>query len=868
MPTVRSSSPVAHRRAGRIRLTAASVCAIAIAAFGSASFAAERDAAGNHDFFEKKIRPVLIEHCYKCHSAAAGKAEGGLALDTRRAMRAGGSSGPAVVPSDEEKSLILAAIRHDGLAMPPDRKLPAAVIADFERWIADGAADPREGDAPKAKPTVDYDEAKKHWAFQPLRIVPPPAVTDAAWPLDPIDRYILGKLEASGMKPAPQADARTLLRRVSFLITGLPPSPADVAAVGNSSQQPAAEYQAVVDRLLASPEFGVRWGRHWLDTARYAESNGKFMNLWWPHAWRYRDYVVDAFNRDLPYDRFLREQIAGDLLPAADDVERSRQITATGFLALGSKSYEEGSARERLLIEIADDQIDVVARGMLGLTVACARCHDHKFDPIPQADYYALAGVMLSSDPLAGPGPKHNGFKGSDFAYQTIGKNAEALRIPYEAHEKLARDTESLRGKQASDRYRHVKAKTSLEIERKAAVEKKPVDAAALSALDAKIKVEADIIADWDLKITATKKEIERLNGSFPPAPDYAMAMRDAEKPADCAIRIRGDWKRSGQVVPRGAPSLFKLAGSRKIDPKSSGRVELAEWIADPQNPLTARVAVNRIWMHLFGQGLVTTPDNFGNLGDKPSHPELLDYLAAEFIRDGWSTKRFIRRLMLTRTFRLAVDDRSQLAAIDPDNRLFGRRVVERLEAEAIRDAMLAAAGTLDTAQPAGSQIMKAAVDSANSIQSPPPGELDRNVRSIYLTLIRASVPEMLTLFDFPDPTLPAAKRERRTMPTQALYLMNSPVVVAQAKKLAERVLNDKALTTDQACIDRAYVLCFGRPAKAAEHERTLAYLQATPPAAGPVATKAPATPADPKLEAWTSFCQTLFAAAEFRYVP
>jgi len=870
MPMVLPSLQVAPSRAVAFGLQVSQLLAVAIVLSAVSTQAAERDAA-NHDFFEKKIRPVLIEHCYKCHSVAAGKTEGGLSLDTRRAMRAGGAGGPAVVPSDEEKSLILAAIRHDGLAMPPDRKLPPEVIADFERWIADGAADPRDGAVPVAKPTVDYDQARKHWAFQPLTVVAPPATADAAWPLDPIDRYILGKLEASGLRPVAEADARTLLRRTSFLLTGLPPTPAEVAALGSSKNPAEAEYRALIDRLLASPEFGVRWGRHWLDTARYAESNGKFMNLWWPHAWRYRDYVVDALNRDLPYDRFLREQIAGDLMPADDEAVRAAQITATGFLALGSKSYEEGSARERLLIETADDQIDVVMRGMLGITVACARCHDHKFDPIPQTDYYALAGIFLSSDTLGGPGPKHNGFKNSDSPYQTIGKNAEQLRIPYEAHEKLTRETESLAGKHASDRYRHIKAKTSLEIDRKAAAAKTPVDTAALAAIDAKLKVENDKIAEWDAKIAAIKKEIARLNASYPPAPDYAMAMRDAEKPADCALRIRGDWKRSGSVVARGAPSLFKLAGSGKVDPRDSGRLQLAEWIADHHNPLTARVAVNRIWYHLFGQGLVTTLDNFGNLGEKPSHPELLDYLAAEFMRDGWSTKRFIRRLMLTRTFRLAVDDRSALANLDPDNRLYGRRVAERLEAEAIRDAMLAAAGTLDLARPVGSQILKSAVDSTTSIQTMPPGETERTQRSIYLTLARIAVPEMFSLFDFPDPSLPAAKRERRTIPTQALYLMNSPVVVAQSRKLAERVLNDSSLTTDQARIDRAYVLCFGRKARPAEQQRTLAYLQTTKPAAPVVPAKAPAaaaTKVDERLEAWTSFCQTLFAAAEFRYVP
>ena len=812
--------------------------------------AAEKDTARGHDFFEARIRPVLVEHCYKCHSSAAGKTEGGLALDTRGAMRAGGSSGPAVVPSDEERSLILAAIRHDGLEMPPERQLPPEVIADFEKWIALGAPDPREGLPSATKPTIDYAAARKHWAFQPVRPVAPPRAGDDQQ-ADLVDRFIRTKLAEAGFKPAPPAERRALLRRTTFLLTGLPPTPQESLEFVNDPSPQA--FERVIDRLLASSAFGERWGRHWLDTARYAESNGKSMNLVWPHAWRYRDYVVDALNRDLPYDEFLRQQIAGDLLPAATDELRASQTIATGLLALGAKSYEEAGAREKYLLELADDQIDVVARGMLGLTVACARCHDHKFDPVPQADYYALAGVFLSSETLAGPGPKHSGYKGYDAPYQPVGAEAERLHGPYEAHDAKLRAKNTEVGGARSSRYRHVKNKTSLGIDRKKVV---AADMAKLAELDAQLKVEEAKIAEWDAKIAALVAEIDKLAKSYPPAPDYAMAMREGKQPQDCALRYRGDWKRAGPPVPRGAPSLFASLTFGPVNPRESGRLQLAAWITDPQNPLTARVAVNRVWAHLFGRGIVTTLDNFGTLGSEPTHPELLDYLAGEFVRDGWSVKRLIRRLVLTETFQAGLDERSPLAAADPENKLFGRRTYERLEAEAIRDAMLAVSGTLQSSRPVGSRILEAKVNSANAVETPPAQEIERPVRTLYLTTSRSAVPEMLTLFDFPDPSLLASAREQRTLPTQALYLMNAPEVVTLSRRLAERALNED-VRDDAARIDLLHELCFGRPATKAEQLRIAEFVKS----------QSGEKPAE-RVDAWSTVCQTLFAAAEFRFLP
>lgn len=833
-------------RVPRLLLLAAFVGAIA---FARLSHAVEADAIAGSDFFEARIRPVLVEHCYKCHSMSAGKTEGGLALDTRPTMRAGGSSGPAVVPSDEDRSLILAAIRHDGLQMPPDRKLPPEVIADFEKWIALGAPDPREGALIPTKPTVDYAAARRHWAFQPVRpiAIPPAPLKRPA--LDPVDRFIQAKLSAAGFEQAAPAEKRALLRRTTFLLTGLPPTPQEVVEfITDASPQ---AFERVVDRLLASSAFGERWGRRWLDTARYAETNGKSMNLVWPHAWRYRDWVVAAINRDLPYDEFLREQLAGDLLPAADDSDRTAKITATGLLALGAKTYEEGGLREKFLLETADDQIDVVTRGMLGLTVACARCHDHKFDPVPQADYYALAGIFLSSETLCGPGPKHAGYKGYDAPYQPIGADAERLHGPYEAHDQNLRAKNTELGKARSSRYRHVKNKTSLGLDRK-----KTTDEAKLAEIDAKTKVEEASIAEWDAKIAVLVDEIKKLEASYPPAPAYAMAMREGAAPADYTLRYRGDWKRVGPAVPRGMPSLFHSSAAGAIAKQESGRLQLAAWVADPQNPLTARVAVNRIWAGLFGRGIVATLDNFGTLGAEPTHPELLDYLAAEFVRDGWSVKRLLRRLVLTETFRAGLVERSPLAAADPENKLFGRRSHERLDAEALRDAMLAVSGTLESSPPVGSRVLQAKVSSANALETPPPQEIERPVRSLYLTTARSAVPEMLTLFDFPDPALPASGRQRRTLATQALYLMNAPHVVEWSGRLAERALRE-APGDDAARIGWLHEVCFARPATDAELRRLAEFLRAEKPKDSVA-----------RVAAWTIVCQTLLASAEFRYLP
>ena len=837
----------------RARSTLPLAVLLAIALNAPCASAMETEKAQGHDFFEARIRPVLVEHCYKCHSTTAGKTEGGLALDSRGAMRAGGSSGPAVVPSDEDKSLILAAIRHDGLEMPPGGKLPPDVIADFEKWIALGAPDPREGFAPLSKPTIDYAAAGEHWAFQPVRAVqPPPAPADQP-ALDPIDRFIQAKLANAGFARAPAAQRRALLRRTTFLLTGLPPTTQEVVEfINDRSPQALAR---VVDRLLASPAFGERWGRRWLDTARYAETNGKSMNLVWPHAWRYRDYVVDALNRDLPYDQFLREQIAGDLLPAVDDADRAAKLTATGFLALGAKTYEEGGAREKFLLELVDDQIDVVMRGMLGLTAACARCHDHKFDPIPQTDYYALAGIFLSSEVLCGPGPEHSGYKGYDAPYQPVGSEAERLHGPYEAHDRSLRTKNAELGAARSSRYRHVKNQTSLGIELKKITGTAQADAARRRELASQVDAEAAKIGDWDAKITALVDEIKKLEQTFPPVPAYTMAMRDGTVPVDCTLRYRGDWKRAGTAVPRGFPGLFRSSSAEPIGAGQSGRLQLAAWITDPENPLTARVAVNRIWAELFGRGIVTTLDNFGTLAPKPTHPELLDYLASEFVRDGWSVKRLIRRLVLTETFRTGLAEGSPLALADPENVLFGRRVHQRLDVEALRDAMLAVSGTLDSARPVGSRVLEAKVNSANALETPPPREIARPVRTLYLTTARSAVPEMLTLFDFPDPSLPASLRNQRTLSTQALYLMNAPHVVDWARRLAERALKEPA-GDDFARIDWLHEVCFARAATDAERRRIADYLK----------TETGSTP-EARLTAWTSVCQALFASAEFRYI-
>ena len=748
-------------------------------------------------FFEKRIRPVLIEKCYSCHSAAAEKLKGGLLLDTRAGTRQGGDTGHAVVPGDLKQSLLLKAIRYTDkdLQMPPPKnggQLPAEVVADFEKWILMGAPDPRDGQPPPPRRGIDLAKGREHWAFQAPKKSPPPAIKDTAWPRTDLDRFILAELESHHLRPVADADPRTLIRRLYFDLLGLPPTPEEVEAfVADSSPNSSLEtrhskFSALVDRLLASPQFGERWGRHWLDVARYAESSGKEVNLIYPHAWRYRDYVIRAFSDDKPYDRFLREQLAGDLLPAANDLQRAEQTVATGFLALGPKSHNTRELRQ-FQLDLADEQIDAVSQAMLGLTVACARCHDHKFDPIPTRDYYALAGIFLSTETRFGTPP--------------LIQNAQPTALlPLPATAGIP-DADPMRPFQRSFLQRQLEQNRK-ERDDLLAEARRSGDRAALVANPRLIRAESII--------SVTEKQLARYDDTGKPL-RFAMGVKDRDEPRDARILTRGELTRPGDPVPRGFLQILNspTAPSAPAIAHGSGRRELADAIASPANPLTARVMVNRIWLHLFGRGLVPTPDNFGTTGQPPTHPALLDHLAQQFIAHGWSVKKLIREIVLSRTYQLGAAYDPINYAADPDNTWHWRMSPRRLDAEAIRDSLLAVSGRLELTPPRGSQVA-ASEGPVQTLQRFNLLDPDRAVRSIYLPILRDLVPDSLAVFDFAEPSLVVGDREDTTVPAQALFLMNSPFATRTAEAFADRLLARSPSGPER--IRLAYQLAFGRP--------------------------------------------------------
>ncbi len=708
------------------------------------SFAATRAAADDQlpppaalEFFEKKVRPLLAENCSECHGP--DKRRGGLRLDSREGLLKGGDSGPAVVPGEPDKSRLLEAVRYgnEALRMPPKRKLSDEQLAVLAAWVKAGAPWPETVAARPAAPEAGLkvtDKDRAFWSFRPVKQTRPPSVRDADWPRSTVDPFILARLEAIGLRPSAPADRRALLRRLSFDLTGLPPAPEEIDAF-LADESPDA-YRKVVDRLLASPHFGERWARHWLDVARYGEDQAHtFQARKYPDGFRYRDWVVRAFNQDLPYDRFVTEQIAGDLL---DGPGRADRLAATGFFALGPVYYGRATADE------LDDRVDTLARGLLGLTVACARCHDHKFDPIPTDDYYALQGIFASTD-----------YK--EFVLGPDGEiDEKAVSDPTD---KMARDN---------------------------------------------------------------KKNVTR--------PPVLHSLTEGAKPANARVHLRGNAANLGDEVPR--RFLTVLAGDAPPSfTQGSGRLELARAVADPDNPLTARVMVNRVWQHLFGRGLVATPSNFGALGEPPTHPELLDHLAARFVEDGWSVKALVRELVLSATYQQASRHDETGARLDPDNRLLWRMNRRRLEVEPWRDAMLAVAGNLDGALggPSG------------DLSSP-----EHRRRTLYASVSRHNLDPLLRLFDFPDPNLTGDRRPVTSVPLQQLFVLNSDFMARQARAVAARVV---AEPDDAARVRSAYLLAYGRPPSARETDLALRFL------------------ADAAPDAWEKYAQVLLSANEFAFV-
>lgn len=720
-------------------------------------------------FFENEIRPLLAEHCFKCHGAK--KQEAGLRLDSREALVKGGDTGPAIVPGKAVESHVIKAVGYRGdLKMPPAGKLSEVEIAKLKRWIDLGAPWPATPKGVVVTPGEKFqinDAHRRWWAFQPVRSMAPPAVGKVSWVRSEIDGYIFAQLQARGISPAKPADKRSLIRRATFDLTGLPPTSGEVDVFLRDDSAEA--FAKVVDRLLASPAYGQRWARHWLDVVRYADYHdgdpkARDKDCEPLEAWRYRDWVVASFNRDIPFDQFIMHQIAGDLLPSPD----GKDIYADGLIAttfLSNGVWDRGDAcKEKIVSDMVQDQIDTIGQAFLGLTLGCARCHHHKFDPISHEDYYALAGIFYSTHILKDLGAK--------------GGNYKLNRVPLVPKSYLVQ--------------RDQQVKQLNEIQAK------------LAALDKKVP---KLPADDPARLMIVKQR-DRLQGELLPTPPLAEAAQDGGTPGgmfpkiqDVPLHIRGSFTRLGLLVPRRLPQFFASDNPLSGTPitKGSGRRELANWIAAKNNPLTARVIVNRVWQGHFGAGLVRTANNFGLLSEPPSHPQLLDWLAARFVEDGWSIKTLHRRIMLSATYQQASTVPLAQIVQDPDNRWLGRFSTRRLEAEAIRDAMLAAAGKLDL-----------------TLGGPAAVDLNTTRRSLYVQTARWDRGTFATLFDAANPDASEEKRNGSTVAPQALFLLNNDFALTQAKELAKRLTREIPVD-ETARIQRAYQLLFARPAHAEE---------------------------------------------------
>jgi mono/diheme cytochrome c family protein len=758
----------------------ASFCALGIlltSIVPISAVAADAPSAQAVELFEKHVRPMLVTHCQQCHGPR--RQQGGLRLDSRAEFLKGSDTGPVVDAARPEESLLLRVLRHDGdTKMPPKGKLPDAVLANMTEWVRLGA--PWPDDAGKGATQItppSADVRQRHWAFQPVRKPALPAVRNQSWVQTPIDAFVLARLEARGLAPAPAANRRTLVRRLSLDLTGLPPTPEEVAEF--EADRTSDAYPRLVDRLLASPAYGERWGRHWLDVARYADTKGYVFQeeRRYPYSYTYRDYVIQAFNDDLPYDQFVLQQLAADLLPLGGD---KRPLAAMGFLTLGRRFLNN-------VHDIIDDRIDVTMRGLQGLTVGCARCHDHKFDPIPTRDYYSLYGI---------------------FASCVEPKDLPLIAQPEKTAATLAFEAELKKREQAVADF---KEKNKEE----------------LSAKNRK----------FQNQLRDLQKKVDEWKVTSPAAAPRAMVLQDLPAPREARVLLRGNPGNPGPVVPR--QFLEVLAGpQRQPFRKGSGRLELAQAIASKDNPLTARVLVNRVWLGHFGAGLVRTPSNFGLRGEPPTHPELLDWLAASFVENGWSIKKLHRQILLSAAYQQSGDN-AAVSISDPENLLLGRMSRQRLDLEALRDTLLFVAGRLDR------QRGGPAVD---LVKAPFSGR-----RTVYGFIDRQNLPGMFRTFDFASPDATSAQRHNTTVPQQALFLMNSPFAQEQARHFSARP-ELVGLTDDRARIDRMHRLAYGRPAEPDEVTLGLHFLSAARGTAG-------------TLTPWEQYAQVLLLANELAFV-
>lgn len=939
---------------------------------------------GQLKYFEERIRPVLVEHCYSCHSVEAKSVKGGLFLDSREGIRTGGDSGPALVTEKPEESLLLEALRHESLEMPPDRKLPADIIADFETWIRSGAPDPRSGTVIHSKRTIDIEKGRDFWSFRPV-VKPEIPSAGADWSKNEIDRFIAEARsrhimdqegtphDKTSLSTAFATDATpdVLIRRLTFVLTGLPPTVDEQLQFAREFEAaPEAAMASNVDRLLNSPRFGERWGRHWLDVTRFAESTGGGRSLMLPDAWRFRDYVIRSFNDDKPFDQLVREHLAGDLLPAASDEQRDDQLTGVGYLMLGAINYEEQD-KEQLRMDVVDEQIDSMGRSFLGMTLGCCRCHDHKFDPVPTSDYYALAGIFRSTKSLtpgnvcgfvtaplrlgydkvavdqwaardanlqkqiaamkaAVPGsagrpgaPSLNTLDGvivddSDAqfegewtpskyqqpfigaGYHHSGQPRRGVSVRYEAElpadgEYVVRmvinhdasrsgdvpvliehaDGESLvsanqKVKPPGDGVFAELGRFRFEAARTARVIVKATDAAPgyviadaiqfvpSALMPSLVKPKAEAASNTDLAVRKEKlrqlEEERKTHAKSKPEVPVVMCVEDEKVPADWHVHIRGEIRNLGAVVPRGfITAATPVSGNTTLasltSATTSGRRELADWVASPRNPLTARVYANRIWAHVMGEGIVRSPDNFGETGERPSHPELLDYLAASFVEDGWSTKKLIRRLCLSRTFRMSSSVTAEQMQADPSNLLVARACRRRLDAEAVRDSLLQISGSLDLTILSGQTIGKISTYDNEFRHSAHP----LNARSVFVPFFRNTMLDLFEIFDGANPNLVTGKRTQSTRPAQALFMLNSPFVMEQAQHAADTFIESDAFHTDDMVVSirNVWRMCIGREPTAEEAKAALSVVGEAPHSK----------------DAWAEVFHALFASVDFRYL-
>lgn len=773
------------------------------------------------DAFQSGIRPLLEKHCYACHGAE--KQEGDLRLDTLQGLSVGGKSGAVLVPGKADESLLITAVRRTdpSLEMPPEEKLSEEEVRLLSDWIQQGAKHP-EGQIVLAppKPPFDPEEARKFWAFQPLQPASPAARQD----VHPIDVWIRNKLEQSQLQQNARADKLTLIRRATFDLTGLPPTRDEIAQFLADDSSDA--FARLIDRLLASPQYGERWARHWLDVVRYADSNGLDENIAHGNAWRYRNYVINSLNQDKPFDLFLREQIAGDLMvdDATDEATRFDRLTATGFLSLGPKVLAEGD-ETKMQLDIIDEQIDTIGKSMLGLTLGCARCHDHKFDPISQADYYSLSGIFQST------------------------RTMESLkRIAKWNENSVATAADKLALEQHQSRI--AAKKTEIESVLKTAT---------ASAGEATAIPEDQLSEDVRKQLTALREELKTLEQTVPELPT-AMGVVEGEM-SNGRILPRGNHLAPGRLMNRTIPVILDRDGSFKTEENRSGRLEFAQWMTSEKNPLTARVIANRVWRWHFGRGLVATADNFGKLGEAPTHPELLEWLAAELVRSGWSLKSLHRTIMLSETYQSSSGENKDADAIDPDNRWLWRWTPKRLEAESVRDSVLAATGTLDRSM--GTSMLH--VKNREFLFDHTSKDLtsyDSNRRSIYLPVIRNNLYDAMSLFDCTDGTVPNGDRASSTVASQALFFMNSPLVIKASQECAGRLLQQFP-DNDRQRVDQLFWQTIGRAATEAEWQA----MSVSIPKLTEQLRSDGVSEGDLPAMVWTSLVQTVLMSNEFLYV-